>query len=159
MSYSIHDTENIFQVALKLTRNFISIFAKLRASDGKKASDHKLVPLFFRVKSILHLKLYETHKNQLKKNLSFIELNEIITNVITIDTAAYSTIKNQIKILEDLETAHDLWLQAEDLAKKQMCKEFFAQLDASQPISLSSSTDSVCDYIKTALQLLNAQEF
>lgn len=159
-----NDTEKVctsmYKETLNLIRHISSKFAKSRLAHQEiPTTDHKLTALSFRCQGLLYLKLSRLKVKEVRDNQKIIQAFEnppaSATNV-NVPATVFQAMQRQLATLSNLNTAHDLWQQADLLIEKNPpCKAFFNTLDAEcGPISLNSSFDHLVNYVKTGLQVL-----
>ena len=159
----------MYKETLNLIRQITSKFAKSRSSHCDiPTTDQKLTTLSYRCQSLLYLKLSRLKSKDIRENAKLIQSHQEMnqppssggsnsgSNSITVPTVLFNSMKRQLTLLSQLNTAHDLWQQADHLIEKYpSCKAFFITLDNECGcLTLNSTFDQLVHYVRSGLQIL-----
>lgn len=164
-----NDVEKVCQMykdTLNLARHVSAKCAKSRTTHQSDISstDHKLTTLSIRCQSLLYLRLCRLKNKEIRDTAKYIQQQfqelSISPNISNSSTSVpgplLSAMHRQLTLLQQLNTAHDLWQQADHLIEKQpSCKAFFTALDGECGcLTLNSTFDHLVHYVRTGLKIL-----
>ena len=161
-SSDIQSLEKMYKDTLNLIRTTTMRIMKCRQESQPEMlpKDHKLNALSLRCQSLLSLRLWRLKSKEMREYYKMIQTLQseavVKEGTATLPASLYQTMHKQLQLYGYLNSAHEIWNQAEIVMEKQpSCKAFFTTLDSERrPLSLTSSLDDLVNYVKTGLKLL-----
>jgi hypothetical protein len=100
------------------------------------------------------LKQKEIRDNQ--KIIATLETPPTSATNVNVPAPIFNAMQRQLATLQQLNSAHDLWQQADiAIEKYPPCKAFFETLDKEcGPVNMNSTFEHLVTYVKTGLQVL-----
>lgn len=161
---SLESVYCMYRETLRLIRFISDKFAKFQRTPPEEVptTEFKLAALSYRCQSLLSLKLSRLKKSEISSTNKYIQanlpdhINQPKSPIVTLPYSLFSAMHKQLSVLQQLNYAHDLWQQADNLVEKHpSCAAFFSTLDNEcGPLSLNSPIDDLVRYVTTGLKIL-----